>query len=185
MQALLYTESLADALSNSRAAAFAMATGPLPGWRLHTAGGRVPRPGELQGISPQSGPNKGEQSCLLGLIHGELRPLALPGDAQRRSLEDGDTVLLGAWRKRSEAARIDLGECRGTVMSACTRARRCKTCPARKPPIPSSCHGTRASSAELCWRVCLVVPLRLGTKLDQLECASACNLLAHVKCTNH
>jgi len=82
----------------------------------HTSGGCSLRSGDVLGTGTQSGPEPGEQGCLLELTRGATVPLELPGGARRGYLEDGDTVILRAWGERPGAARIGFGECRGTVM---------------------------------------------------------------------
>lgn len=84
----------------------------------HAEGGCNLRPGDLIGTGTQSGPEQGEQGCLLELTHGGRRPITLDHGERRRWLEDGDTVELRAWAERPDAARIGFGECRGTVMPA-------------------------------------------------------------------
>jgi fumarylacetoacetase len=84
----------------------------------HTAGGCALRPGDLLGSGTQSGPDEGEQGCLLELTRGGQQPLQLGSGEQRGFLEDGDTVVLRGWCERPGAARIGFGECRGSVASA-------------------------------------------------------------------
>jgi fumarylacetoacetase len=82
----------------------------------HTSGGCSLRSGDVLGTGTQSGPEPGEQGCLLELTRGGTAPLELPGGACRGYLEDGDTIVLRAWGERPGAARIGFGECRGTVV---------------------------------------------------------------------
>lgn len=82
----------------------------------HTEGGCNLRPGDLLGTGTQSGPDEGEQGCLLELSHGGHRPVLLGGGMSRTFLEDGDTVVMRAWGERPGASRIGFGECVGTVL---------------------------------------------------------------------
>ena len=82
----------------------------------HTEGGCNLRPGDLLGTGTQSGPNEGEQGCLLELSRGGKQPIALPNGESRAFLEDGDVVTLRAWCERDGFARIGFGVCSGEVI---------------------------------------------------------------------
>jgi len=82
----------------------------------HTEGGCNLRPGDLLGTGTQSGPNEGEQGCLLELSRGGRQPIALPNGESRAFLEDGDVVTLRAWCERDGFARIGFGVCSGEVI---------------------------------------------------------------------
>ncbi|HSV36981.1 MAG TPA: fumarylacetoacetase [Ramlibacter sp.] len=84
----------------------------------HTEGGCNLNPGDLLGTGTQSGPEQGEQGCLLELSHGGQQPVQLLGGEMRGFLEDGDTVILRAWGEKPGAARIGFGECSGTLLPA-------------------------------------------------------------------
>lgn len=84
----------------------------------HTEGGCNLLPGDLLGTGTQSGPEEGEQGCLLELSLGGRRPVMLPNGEQRTFLEDGDTLSLRAWGQQPGGVRIGFGECTGTVWPA-------------------------------------------------------------------
>ena len=84
----------------------------------HTEGGCNLRPGDLLGTGTQSGPNPGEQGCLLELSAGGKEPVTLSNGETRTLLEDGDTVILRGWCERDSWRRIGFGECSGTVLPA-------------------------------------------------------------------
>jgi len=84
----------------------------------HTEGGCNLRPGDLMGTGTQSGPQRGEEGCLLELSVGGREPVALANGETRTFLEDGDTVVMRGWCERAGFARIGFGECRGTVLPA-------------------------------------------------------------------
>lgn len=84
----------------------------------HASNGCNLRPGDLIASGTVSGPEKSSRGCLLELTWGGRDPLELPTGETRRFLEDGDEVILRGWCERDGAARIGLGECRGTVLPA-------------------------------------------------------------------
>ena len=84
----------------------------------HSSNGCNLQTGDLLGTGTQSGPELGEEGCLLELTRGGQVPLALPGGVQRRYLEDGDRVALRGWCERAGQARIGFGPCVGTVQTA-------------------------------------------------------------------
>lgn len=84
----------------------------------HSENGCNLRPGDLLGTGTQSGPERGEEGCLLELTRGGTEPLTLPDGQTREFLHDGDTVVLRGWCDRPGHARIGFGECRGTVLPA-------------------------------------------------------------------
>ena len=64
----------------------------------HTSNGCNLRPGDLLASGTVSGPEEGAQGCLLEKTQGGARPIELPTGEQRRSLADGDEVILrGYW----------------------------------------------------------------------------------------
>jgi len=81
----------------------------------HTINGCNLRPGDLLGTGTQSGPTPEQVGSLLELTAGGKTPIALPAGESRTFLEDGDSIVLRAWCERTGAARIGLGEARGTV----------------------------------------------------------------------
>lgn len=82
----------------------------------HAEGGCKLRSGDLMGTGTQSGPEPGEQGCLLELSRGGQEPVLLANGETRSFLENGDTVILRAWCERPEFRRIGFGECTGTVL---------------------------------------------------------------------
>jgi fumarylacetoacetase len=84
----------------------------------HASGGCTLRPGDLLGSGTISGPTDDARSCLLELTSRGATPVALPTGEMRSFLADGDEVIIRGWCARAGAARIGLGECRGTVRPA-------------------------------------------------------------------
>lgn len=84
----------------------------------HTSNGCNLRPGDLMASGTVSGPEEGAQGCLLEKTQGGTRPIELPTGEQRRSLADGDEVILRGYCEREGYARIGLGECVGLVLAA-------------------------------------------------------------------
>ena len=84
----------------------------------HASGGCTLRPGDLLGSGTISGPTDDARSCLLELTSRGATPVALPTGETRSFLADGDEVIIRGWCERAGAARIGLGECRGTVRPA-------------------------------------------------------------------
>ena len=71
--------------------------------------------GDLLASGTVSGPAKDARGSLLELAWKGTEPLQLPSGETRKFLEDGDEVILRGYCEREGAARIGLGECRGTV----------------------------------------------------------------------
>ena len=84
----------------------------------HTVNGCNLRPGDFFGSGTLSGPSLDQAGALIELTVGGKQPLTLPSGETRTFLEDGDTVILRGWCEGPGAARIGLGECRGTVLAA-------------------------------------------------------------------
>ncbi len=82
----------------------------------HSVNGCNLRPGDLLGSGTLSGPRPEQAGSLLELTSGGKHPIALPNGEQRSFLQDGDTLILRGWCERPGAARIGLGEARGTVI---------------------------------------------------------------------
>ena len=74
-----------------------------------TVNGASLRTGDLLATGTISGPQRAERGCLMELSWNGTEPLALPGEATRTFLEDGDEVVL-----RGEG----LGEVRGRIEPA-------------------------------------------------------------------
>ena len=85
----------------------------------HSVGGCNLQPGDLLGTGTISGPTPAEAGAIVELSVGGTKDVPLPGiGAQRRFLEDGDTVILRGWCEKPGAARIGFGESRGVVLPA-------------------------------------------------------------------
>jgi len=82
----------------------------------HSVNGCNLRPGDLLGSGTLSGPKHEQAGSLLELTVGGKSPITLPNGEQRTFLQDGDTLILRGWCEREGAARIGLGEARGTVI---------------------------------------------------------------------
>lgn len=84
----------------------------------HASNGCNLRTGDLIGTGTVSGPDAGEQGCLLEITRRGSDPLCLPTGETRTFLEDGDEVILRGFCEKDGFARIGLGECRGIVLPA-------------------------------------------------------------------
>lgn len=87
----------------------------------HASNGCNLRPGDLMGTGTISGPERGEEGCLLEKTLNGTRPVDLPGGETRRFLEDGDEVVMRARCARDGFASIGFGECRGRIEPAGAR----------------------------------------------------------------
>lgn len=83
----------------------------------HTSNGCNLRTGDLLGSGTVSGPTKDSLGSLLELTWRGSEPLGLPSGEERKFLQDGDEVIMRAYCEKRGAARIGLGECRGTIHS--------------------------------------------------------------------
>jgi fumarylacetoacetase len=84
----------------------------------HASNGCNLRAGDLIASGTVSGPAQESRGCLLELTWRGAEPLTLPNGETRAFLADGDEVILRGWCERTGAARIGLGECRGTLVAA-------------------------------------------------------------------
>lgn len=84
----------------------------------HASNGCNVRAGDLIASGTVSGPTKDSRGCLLELTWRGAEPITLPNGETRAFLADGDEVILRGWCERAGAARIGLGECRGTLVAA-------------------------------------------------------------------
>ena len=84
----------------------------------HASNGCNLRPGDLLGSGTISGPTRESRGCLLEMTWRGAEPITLPTGELRRFLLDGDEVILRGACEREGAARIGLGECRGTIAAA-------------------------------------------------------------------
>lgn len=83
----------------------------------HTSNGCNLRPGDLLATGTVSGPNPGEQGCLLEITQRGANTITLPSGETRTFLEDGDEIILRGWCEREGYARVGFGECRGRVVA--------------------------------------------------------------------
>lgn len=81
----------------------------------HASNGCNLRPGDLMGTGTISGPDAGEEGCLLEKTFNGANPVELPTGEIRRFLEDGDDVIMRARCARDGYVAIGFGECRGRV----------------------------------------------------------------------
>ena len=87
----------------------------------HTSGGCNLEPGDLFASGTVSGPEAGEQGCMLELTRRGAEPIVLPTGEERKFLHDGDEIIMRAYLKREGAARIGLGECSGLIVASSER----------------------------------------------------------------
>ena len=83
-----------------------------------TSNGCNVNPGDVLGTGTQSGPDEGEQGCLIELTNGGRRSLELSATISRTYLHDGDTVHLRAWCERRGYRKIGFGSCSGEIQAA-------------------------------------------------------------------
>ena len=86
----------------------------------HTSNGCNLNAGDLIGTGTQSGPQDGEQGCLIELTQGGKRPLMLAENVTRTYLQDGDQVQLKAWCESSTHRKIGFGNCIGRIQPVAT-----------------------------------------------------------------
>lgn len=122
LEVLILTQSMAESglqperltLGNAGIAAYWTAAQLLT---HHTVNGCNLQSGDLLGSGTLSGPTANEAGSLLELTEGGKKPIKLANGEERIFLEDGDTLVLRGWCERPGAARIGLGEVRGTVLA--------------------------------------------------------------------
>ena len=81
----------------------------------HAGNGCNLRPGDVMGTGTISGPEAGEEGCLLEKTLNGAKPVELPTGEIRRFLEDGDDVIMRARCVKDGYVPIGFGECRGRV----------------------------------------------------------------------
>ncbi|SAL80463.1 fumarylacetoacetase [Caballeronia telluris] len=122
LEVLILTERMAKAglpperltLGNAGTAAYWTAAQLLT---HHTVNGCNLQSGDLLGSGTLSGPAANEAGSLLELTEGGKKSISLANGEERTFLEDGDAMILRGWCERPGAARIGLGEVRGTVLA--------------------------------------------------------------------
>lgn len=82
----------------------------------HASNGCNLRPGDVMGTGTISGPEAGEEGCLLEKTFNGANPVELPTGEIRRFLEDGDEVVMHARCVKDGYVSIGFGECRGRVV---------------------------------------------------------------------
>lgn len=82
----------------------------------HACNGCNLQPGDLLASGTVSGESQESRGCLLELTTKGVPTIQLPTGETRTFLEDGDEIILRGYCKREGAARIGLGECRGTIL---------------------------------------------------------------------
>lgn len=83
----------------------------------HASNGCNLRTGDLLASGTVSGPEDGQQGCLLEITRRGAAPLQLPSGEERKFLHDGDEIILRGYFEREGCARIGMGECSGKVVA--------------------------------------------------------------------
>ncbi len=83
----------------------------------HTVGGCNVNVGDMCASGTISGPTPDSLGSMLELTRRGANPLYLPNGAERKFIEDGDTVILRGWGER-DGVRIGFGEASGKVLPA-------------------------------------------------------------------
>lgn len=84
----------------------------------HTVNGCNLSTGDLLGTGTLSGPQQGQEGCLLEKTQGGKKPVLLSNGESRTFLEDGDAITLRACCEREGFRRIGFGSCTATVLPA-------------------------------------------------------------------
>jgi fumarylacetoacetase len=84
----------------------------------HTSNGCNLQPGDILATGTISGPTESSAGCLLELTRSGSQPLALPNGETRTFLADGDEIILRGSCEQPGHPRINLGECRATILPA-------------------------------------------------------------------
>jgi len=83
----------------------------------HTVNGCNIQVGDLYASGTISGPSPGSYGSLLELSWNGQRPLHLANGANRKFLEDGDTVMIRGFAEKDKI-RIGFGKCEGKILPA-------------------------------------------------------------------
>jgi fumarylacetoacetase len=81
----------------------------------HTVNGCNIQTGDIYASGTISGPSPGSYGSMLELTWNGSRPLVLPHGAERKFLEDNDTIILRGSAVKN-GVRIGFGECRSTLL---------------------------------------------------------------------
>lgn len=84
----------------------------------HTVNGCNLRPGDLLGTGTLSGPDAGQEGCLLEMTRGGKQCVRLPWGEDRSFLEDYDRVIMRAYCQKEGYTPIGFGDCSATVLPA-------------------------------------------------------------------
>ena len=84
----------------------------------HSSNGCPLRPGDILGTGTISGPEPEQAGSLLELSKAGREPVILEGGAQRRALEDGDTITLRARCNATAVRSIGFGAATGRIIPA-------------------------------------------------------------------
>lgn len=84
----------------------------------HTSNGCNLQTGDLLATGTISGPDDSSAGCLLELTRNGAEPIKLPTGETRSFLSDGDEIILRAHATAPGQPRLDLGECRATILPA-------------------------------------------------------------------
>lgn len=82
----------------------------------HSSNGCNLQPADLLASGTVSGDSHDSRGCLLELTTKGRTPITLPTGETRTFLEDQDEIILRGYCQREGAARIGVGECRGTIL---------------------------------------------------------------------
>lgn len=83
----------------------------------HTINGCNLQVGDMYASGTISGPDPGSYGSMLELTWNGAKPLQLPTGAERRFIEDGDTVILNGYCEK-DGVRIGFGSCQGKILPA-------------------------------------------------------------------
>jgi fumarylacetoacetase len=89
----------------------------------HTSNGCNLRTGDLIASGTISGPQPGQQGCLLEMTRRGAEPVQLPTGEERSFLADGDEITFTGFCERERLPRISLGECKGMIIPASLSSR--------------------------------------------------------------
>ncbi len=83
----------------------------------HTSNGCNIQVGDLYASGTISGPSPGSYGSLLELTWNGQKPLHMPDGAERKFIEDGDTIIMKGHGEKN-GVRIGFGECKGKILPA-------------------------------------------------------------------
>lgn len=74
--------------------------------------------GDLLGSGTISGTETGSEGAMIEITKGGKETISLDDGAERKFLEDGDTVVLRGVCGTEDNGLVGFGECKGTIMPA-------------------------------------------------------------------